>query len=59
MANSHLPAGSPLRQLYNGILGIRDWVASSGRSTGEIYDPNGRTERSSGHSDSIPFSLEP
>ena len=24
-----------------------------------IYDQNGRTERPSGHSDSIPFSLEP
>ena len=41
MANSDLPAGSPLRQPHNGILGIRDWVArvrflckvSSGGST--------------------------
>ena len=86
MANSRLPAGSPLRQPHNGIQGIRDWVArvqllckvSSGRSTFtiasgimptlkqfrsihwvKIYDQNGRTERPFGHSDSIPFSLEP
>jgi hypothetical protein len=25
----------------------------------KIYDQNGRTERPFGHSDSIPFSLEP
>jgi hypothetical protein len=25
----------------------------------KIYDQNGQTERPSGHSDSIPFSLEP